>query len=219
MTSNVDLTISPKRRTRRPKLDQRTRVRDKAARIFAERGFHAASMQDIADAMGFTKASIYYYYKSKDDLLFDILTFADKEALVRIDIEPGPGSDALAHVGRVVAAYVSWYLEHPYIAKVAFRDWSALRGEALRTQTERRRHYGHIMRDSIDRCRREGLIRPDADVGLIANFINGAVAAANVWFNPKGAHTADEVAQAFSEMALAILRSAPGKRSKVQVTE
>ena len=40
-----------------------------ALKIFREKGYHAASMQDLADAVGLQKASLYYYVASKEDLL------------------------------------------------------------------------------------------------------------------------------------------------------
>lgn len=188
--------------------DRREQFRDEAARIFAERGYHAASLQEIADSIGLTKASIYYYYKSKEELLFDILSFADEQIRALIAAQEALQSDPLAYVGKLVAAHVTWYLQHPNIAKVTFRDWGALKDEALAIQVKRRRYYAHVLRDSIDRCRREGLISADATVSLMANFINGAVAAVNVWFNPKGSHKPETVGKAFGDMAIAILLGA-----------
>src|SRR3954453_5924643 len=43
-----------------------------ATRIFSERGYHAASMSDIADAVGIRKASLYHHVRKKEDLLFAI---------------------------------------------------------------------------------------------------------------------------------------------------
>ena len=57
-----------------PEPTRREVIRDEAARIFARDTYHGAALQEIADVIGLTKASIYYYYKSKDELLFDILS-------------------------------------------------------------------------------------------------------------------------------------------------
>src|ERR1700674_5126248 len=40
-----------------------------AARVFAERGFHGATTQDIADVLGIRQASLYYYFSSKEAAL------------------------------------------------------------------------------------------------------------------------------------------------------
>ncbi len=63
---------------------------EQAARLFAERGFAGTSLQDIADAMGITRPALYYYVKSKDDLLAKLVT----------EITEGPAADMRAVAER-----------------------------------------------------------------------------------------------------------------------
>ncbi|MDF2927697.1 MAG: TetR/AcrR family transcriptional regulator [Paenibacillaceae bacterium] len=59
--------------------DKRMQVMEAAIKLFAEKGFHAASIQEIADSAGIAKGSMYLYFKSKDDLLLHIYkTFLDR---------------------------------------------------------------------------------------------------------------------------------------------
>jgi AcrR family transcriptional regulator len=51
-------------------------ILEAAARIFSEKGFHATSMQDIADAVDLQKASLYHHFSSKQEILADILDHA-----------------------------------------------------------------------------------------------------------------------------------------------
>lgn len=53
--------------------DKRRLILDRAAALFAEESFDRASVSSIAEACGISKANIYHYYKSKNDILFDIL--------------------------------------------------------------------------------------------------------------------------------------------------
>jgi AcrR family transcriptional regulator len=190
-------------------LDRRILLRQEGARIFAERGYHGASVQEVADMIGFTKASIYYYYKSKEELLFDVLSYAHEEISALFAQEADAGNDPLTHVGQLVSIHVTWYLQHPHVAKVAFRDWTFLTGELLATQTQRRREHSRVLRDSIEQCRREGLIAADANVGLLTNFVNGAVAASNMWFKATGPQTPEAVGKAFGDMAIAVVLGPP----------
>ena len=59
------------------------RIYHEAAAVFLEKGYQATTLQDIAAAVGLTKAGLYHYIRSKERLLFDILTFA----LDRIETE------------------------------------------------------------------------------------------------------------------------------------
>ena len=63
-----------------------------AARVFAERGYHGASTQDIADVLGIRQASLYYYFPSKEVALEVVCTlgveeFVDREAEVAAGLE------------------------------------------------------------------------------------------------------------------------------------
>lgn len=60
-------------RTRSPNFaEQRDAILDKAAMLFARRGFHAASMAMLAEACGVSKALLYHYYRDKESILFDV---------------------------------------------------------------------------------------------------------------------------------------------------
>ena len=77
---------SPKARAGRPRGQTGTqeKIRDAAIDLFSRRGYEAVSMQDIADAVGIRKSSIYNHYRSKDQILQSILTYFNKE-LARSD--------------------------------------------------------------------------------------------------------------------------------------
>lgn len=189
---------------------RKTLIREEAAKVFAENGFRGATMQQVADACGMHKASVYHYYRSKDAILFDILTFADQEISDLIDREEVKDISDLEKVGRFVSSHVAWYLHHPAIARVAFQEWMGLSGEALDIQRERRRRYGHFVRNKIEQCQTQGLIPAAANPLVMSNFINGAVAAANIWFNPDGPATADAIAEEFGKIAISIVSGTVG---------
>ncbi|KIL37533.1 hypothetical protein SD71_02610 [Cohnella kolymensis] len=55
--------------------DKKKQILEAAIRCFARKGFHAASIQEIADELGMAKGSIYFYFKSKDDLLISVFEY------------------------------------------------------------------------------------------------------------------------------------------------
>ncbi len=74
----------PPTRTSRPsRLDVRTRLLEAALHVFSDRGFDAASMDDVAAAAGFTKGALYSNFTSKDELF---LTMMDLQVTARIDV-------------------------------------------------------------------------------------------------------------------------------------
>ncbi|MEJ2408860.1 MAG: TetR/AcrR family transcriptional regulator [Novosphingobium sp.] len=185
-------------------------IREQAVQIFADNGYHGATMQQIADSCGMHKASVYHYYRSKDEILFDILTFADNEISALLAKEEAKDVSDLEKVGLFVSGHVAWYLRHPAIARVAFQEWVALAGEELEIQKDRRHRYGRFLRDKVEQCRAQGLIPSTVNVAVMSNFINGAVAAANMWFNPAGPVSAEAIAEEFGKIAISIVSRKDG---------
>ena len=56
-------------------------IYDAAARVFSEKGYDGASIQDVADAVGILKGSLYYYIDTKQDLLFGIIDEVHRDTL------------------------------------------------------------------------------------------------------------------------------------------
>ena len=74
----------PGARARSPVSATRTRILDVALELFSEHGFDGTTLQQIADRLGFTKAALYYHFRSKDDLLRALIApaIADLDALL-----------------------------------------------------------------------------------------------------------------------------------------
>src|SRR5690242_21930048 len=80
-----ETTTTRARRSRAPRRRQQEIV-EAAARVFHEKGYESTSIQDIADAVGILKGSLYYYITSKEDLLFEIIRGVHEEALKNLEL-------------------------------------------------------------------------------------------------------------------------------------
>ena len=90
--------------------DTRQRILDVAAELFAEQGYDATSLREIADRMGFTKAALYYHFQSKDDILKALVEPAFElvsELIERLERATGPEdwADALIDV-------IAWFYDN-----------------------------------------------------------------------------------------------------------
>src|SRR3954471_18714428 len=101
----TDATEAPDgRRSRAPRRRQQE-ILEAAARVFHEKGYESTSIQDIADAVGILKGSLYYYIDSKEDLLYEILEGIHAEALESVRKATAEG-DPLQRIRAFVAAHI-----------------------------------------------------------------------------------------------------------------
>jgi AcrR family transcriptional regulator len=105
--------------------DTRARILDAALELFSEHGFDGTTLQQIADRLGFTKAALYYHFRSKDDLL-DALhapAVADLEQLLD-SYEETPITTARRHA--FVEDYLDYLLRHRRLMAYIVRDLASL---------------------------------------------------------------------------------------------
>ncbi len=174
----------------------REEILNSAARLFAERGYRAVSMDDVAAGLQYTKSVIYYYFKSKNEILWQIYTrhferFAgDVEAVVTID-EPAPIK--FAKMIRVHALNV-----------MNNRDWTSVynheSSELTVTQRQQLNHmhrnYDTMFESVYQRGIADGVFR-DIPVHVAIGGCLGMCNWLSAWFNEKGPLSSAQVADVF----------------------
>jgi AcrR family transcriptional regulator len=173
-------------------------VTDVAFRIFAERGFDAASMEDVARAAGITKASIYHHVPSKEALLARGLDRA-LDALFGVLEEPlarrGTARERLAHIVlRVAEITMSMRAEVGVLFRV--RGNSQTEREAM----ERRRTFDHLVTDLVRTAQEAGEIRDDVDPALLVRLAFGMSNSVVEWYRPDGRMPAATIAEAVEKI-------------------
>ena len=107
----------------------RARILDVALELIADRGFAATSTREIAERLGFTKAALYYHFRTKDDLLAAIVgtVMADLETLV----ERGQGARTPEERRELVEGYVHLVQAHADLIRVLASDPSVKKSAGL----------------------------------------------------------------------------------------
>jgi AcrR family transcriptional regulator len=153
---------------------------DVALRVFAERGYDGASMDDVARAAGITKASIYHHVSGKEALLERGLGRA-LDALFAILDEPaareGSAAVRLRHIVERVADTTLHLLPE---LTVLFRIHGASKSE--RNAVERRRAFDRLVTEIITQAQRDGDVRKDIDPRLTARLIFGMSNSVVEWY-------------------------------------
>ncbi len=177
---------------------------DQAAALFAERGFEGTTLQDIAEAIGITRPSLYHYIKSKDDLLGMLvsgLTETLAGELAEMEVSDLRWSERLSGAVHAVTLRIC---AHPSRFRLLVRSEHIL-PEAVRRrhQAARREILAHLSA-IIDGGIKAGEFWP-TDGRVAAFSILGSCNWVAWWFNP-GAPGADGKAVA-DQLAVMALRS------------
>jgi AcrR family transcriptional regulator len=114
-----------------PHEDTRARVLQAALELFAERGFAATSTRELSERLGFTKAALYYYFRTKDDLLAALIQPVLDQLTALITQTPVRASAAARR--EVLAAYIDLNTSHVDLLRVLTQDPSVARRPASAT--------------------------------------------------------------------------------------
>ncbi|MGB4778327.1 TetR/AcrR family transcriptional regulator [Microbacterium sp.] len=100
----------------------RQRVLDTARGLFFTRGYAATSLQDIADEMGVVKANVYYYFRTKESIVGELLTERIRELEALLD-DVARVDDAQERAERLIVGYIEQVvIAHRSLAPIDFRD-------------------------------------------------------------------------------------------------
>ncbi|PTW57619.1 TetR family transcriptional regulator [Breoghania corrubedonensis] len=181
--------------------DPRRTICDAAAALFAAKGYDATSLQDVASAVGVTKAGLYHYFATKQDL-FDTIVLAVLSdmldwARARVDVAARPADQVAAFMAGH-AAYFAANRDHYRAAFIG-------RGGDLYVFTPEQMAARRAYTDFLTRILEEGRAAGDfafEDAPLVARGILGMLNWMTRWYNPTGRKGAEEIAADYASIVL-----------------
>jgi AcrR family transcriptional regulator len=176
------VSLSSVRRARSSPRRRAPEIIEAAARVFAERGFHGATTQDIADVLGIRQASLYYYFPSKEGAL-ELVCLQGVAGFVEVakSIATGPGS-AADKLDRLVKSHLSPLIDRGDFVRVFLNDRQHLPTESRRRIGKWSRGLERIYEDVLKEGVRRGEFRADLDTRLAALAVLGMANAVAHWY-------------------------------------
>jgi len=180
--------------------DKRLQILRQAAEVFRARGFHRASMEEIADRLGMHKGNLYYYFPSKQDLLY----FCQEQALDRLtagarSILAGDGGPA-DKLRALIASHLGCVLDE-FGGSLAHAEFEELPSLQRRRVIARRDRYEAQWRDLIQAGIEQGTFRR-ADPKLCVLGILGALNWTVKWHRQSGGQDLGAIAAAFADLLI-----------------
>jgi AcrR family transcriptional regulator len=158
-----------------------------AAAAFRARGFHATRLDDVAAALRRTKGSLYYYFRSKEEILYFCQDHVLDALLAAARAAESEGGDAAEALERLLAAHVECLLGATGGGPAHF-ELEALPPALREKIVAKRDRYEAIVRKLIGRGQRAGRFGA-GDAALLARLVLGSVNATARWYRPGGALT------------------------------
>lgn len=155
-----------------------------AAKIFAEKGFHRTSVRDIARATGMSLAGLYYYFRTKEELLYLIQEQCFLTLLHRWEKALQSEADVRSRIRIFAENHLSFFLHNMNEMKVMAREDESLTGEFQEKVLVLKRRYVNVLRDLIAELQElEGGKKVDLRVATFSLF--GMMNWIYTWYRPK----------------------------------
>jgi AcrR family transcriptional regulator len=214
--------ISQRRRSARREASagyeqRRQRLLEAAAEVFKEKGFGATSVNDIAARLGSDRASVYYYYGSKQELYLDLIRRAVEQIVVIAETtaaETGPAAVRLKHLFE--ATLEGYERHYPYLhifIQEDVRRFSPEDGpgnlELEKWGTRFETAFASVIKDGVE----QGEFRDTLDPHLAVLAMLGTINWSHRWFLPGQRLTGEELGTQFAEIFLEGIR-APRTRGR-----
>ncbi|MGH9451876.1 MAG: TetR family transcriptional regulator [Terriglobia bacterium] len=171
-----------------------------AARVFYEKGYSGASMQDIADAVGLTKAGLYHHIGSKDRLLFEIMDYGMDILKETVLDKVGGIADPAERLRATIAGHIHLVVRARDLEITVILHENRSLGRELREKINvRKRQYIAFLERMIAETQKRSGAAPLISPKLAAFALLGMINWLYQWYRQEGPVTEEELARAYSD--------------------
>jgi AcrR family transcriptional regulator len=187
---------------RKPREERWSELIQVATEVFYERGYDAASLQEIAERLGMLKGSLYYYIQGKEDLLHEVVNGVYQGGVDNLKRLTAGEGNALERLREVVIGHVEYECAHLTGTSVFLHELDSLPEERRQQIIGDDHAYRVVLTDLLEAGQREGLIRTDIVPKLTALWILGSLNWVYRWYVPGGEFTPKHIGTQFADMII-----------------
>jgi len=178
-----------------------------AAKVFRTKGYHAATVRDIAEEVGILKGSLYHHFASKEELLYLVVKEPIAQMYRAIAEIAAADLAATEKLRRAVSAHLEAFDRHYPHLFVYLREREAVKRRFREmigfSPKEYYRCWQQILQEGVE----NGEFRSDFDIQVTSYGLLGMLNWSCEWYDPQGRLSIQEVAEEFTALALAGLRA------------
>ena len=180
---------------------KRDEIIEAIAKLFKEKGFHNASINDISERVGLRGGSLYYHIKSKEDAFFKICAEGMNIYLAELEKIMATDDDPKTKLKNIVEIHVDHFADNFSKAAVSLIEFRALGDDYRKRYNEKRikieSYIKDVLREGVDK----GAFRK-GDIKLMSFAILGMLNWMVIWYNPEGKWGPSKLKKEFGKMIL-----------------
>jgi TetR/AcrR family transcriptional regulator, cholesterol catabolism regulator len=177
----------------------REAILESAAQVFRQKGFHGASMADIADAVQLQKASLYHHFSSKQDILLELLDLALEMVTGRMSQVMAQDIPADEKLRLAMRSYLKTLSEQGDLVSVMLLEHRSLDPEYRSRHIPNRDRFESMWRDLIHQGVDGGIFACE-NIPLTVRGLMGVMNWTITWYRPGGELSIDEISDDFASM-------------------
>jgi len=184
-------------------------VVDAAAELFYERGYASTTVIDISEALNITKGTLYYYVKSKEDLLFAIISETHEMTNANLRRSQQVQGTPIEKLWDFFAGLTRINTAHLHKSTVGHRELEQLSDPRLRAIIRTRDDVEAYVRGLLSAGAKTGDVCPDLDPALTSILMFSTVGNVHTWYKPEQRLSADEISDIVADYIVSGVRCSP----------
>jgi AcrR family transcriptional regulator len=186
---------------------RRREVMEAATAVFSERGYRAASMNDIAAKLGMGKASLYHYVAGKEEVLIELYEDVLRENVIAARRIAGSELTALDALAELIGDRVAYTCRNRELLRIFFEEEAELPARQQSRLISVRHEYEQTLLEMVARGEAAGEFSLSTTPQIFVNTVLGAANWVYKWYQPRGPLSPEELGSQMASILLAGLRS------------
>lgn len=177
-------------------------ILDAAAEMFHRHGYANTSVQQIANAVGLLKGSLYYYIDSKEDLLFRVLDEVHSGGNAIIEEVGALEAPPLEKLRLYIRRHIEYNASRIVQVAVYYHDAKLLSPDRRALIVRQRKDYESCLIALIEAAQAEGAIHPELSPSLLTNGVLGAMNWIYTWYRPSGPLSPQQLGELYGDLLI-----------------
>jgi len=183
--------VSDSEKVQAPPRNVRDRLLKESARLFAELGYERTTMRNIAKATGIKLGSIAYYFKGKEDILFETMRAIIESGEKRAQASLQASGDPKDKLRSLIEVELDSFLNDT--GAIVIKEWRCLQKKRRTELIQHQRVYEKIWLDVLTECHNKGIIRSRPEIAR--RVLHGAFAWSESWNGMGGGSSTRRLAE------------------------